>query len=383
MRTTLSILFTVIGAFLANFVVGLDAEEKRAEIETVIEETQETKEIYSESVDSARLLFENFCFEDEDEVVSEICQPLEEELSGAESVLEITLPEEGLRESLDYLRMKNQEVIRKNTTLRIMQREVSDALEEKATESLEEESASLSKILERSKTLLSDSESEVDDHENREKLAAKISESEEVVEDSPSSLMNIRLLTEESERLTKELSILNSDVEKDVESKKERVEREQREAIEREMAEAELISERTHQEVVVNRGGGSTSYSSSTNSPQTSSQRTHYITSYSCADGVSNSQSCVDGTSIATIDYRGSGGPLWFGGHSTGAAGVMQNFQVGDIVVVSGAGAGTYKISSIGFIPKKSGQSPSILGGGPVFQTCQGNQMRVSYAQRV
>lgn len=87
---------------------------------------------------------------------------------------------------------------------------------------------------------------------------------------------------------------------------------------------------------------------------------------------------------ITLVDYSQWGGPsTWLGGHSGGVAGVIQNFNKGDVVNVIGAGEGSYRISRIGFVPKQTGLDSSILGTGVAFQTCQGNQMRVAYAEKL
>lgn len=112
------------------------------------------------------------------------------------------------------------------------------------------------------------------------------------------------------------------------------------------------------------------------------SYNTYYVSSVYCGDYI-NAQGCVDSYSFTTVDYSSVGGPFWIGGHNHGPAGIINNFNVGDHVVVSGSGAGTYRITGFTYIPKGSGTDVRNFGGSIVFQTCTSTNMRVAYAERI
>ena len=130
--------------------------------------------------------------------------------------------------------------------------------------------------------------------------------------------------------------------------------------------------------------GGSYSGSKSESSNSKGGSQTYYLSASMCADAW-NAAGCVDGYGVTAVDFSPWGGPYWIGGHSSGSAGVIANFQVGDVVVVSGAGAGTYKVTGSTWVPKptESETPASSLGKGFAFQTCVGNRMRVVYASRI
>ena len=83
-------------------------------------------------------------------------------------------------------------------------------------------------------------------------------------------------------------------------------------------------------------------------------------------------QSCVNSYSVVAVDLHPYNGPFWFGGHRGGTAGQILNYSVGDLVQVSGAGAGTYSITGSTWIGRDndSRNDYSKLGNGIVFQTC-------------
>lgn len=109
---------------------------------------------------------------------------------------------------------------------------------------------------------------------------------------------------------------------------------------------------------------------------------TYSIYTTGCND-LNNLQGCVDAGGISAIDLSPWGTPFLFAGHDGGPAGQFLNFQPGDIVNVSGVGAGTYVVTYDAWLPHKV-NNVSALSGGYAFQVCLGfSSIRIVYADKV
>lgn len=112
-------------------------------------------------------------------------------------------------------------------------------------------------------------------------------------------------------------------------------------------------------------------------------QPTYTLYASTCSDA-DQGQACVDSTSVTYIDFSPWDGPQWVGGHRGGEAGVILNFNPGDVVTVVGsAAAGTYQITGAQWVPKTHGIDVSTVGQGFAFQTCSDTQMRIVWATRI
>lgn len=256
---------------------------------------------------------------------------------------------------------------------------------------LDESTETLKEKINNAKTVVADSEGKVEDDATRTALNEKVAAAEKLSK-QPADTIDFRIsLIGETKEMSSTLDTHVEKVKASVQEREDRIAREEAERIAAQNA-YKNSSSNNYSNNNSYTGNSSTGYSSSNNSgggggstapaPKPSGGSTYYLNASMCGDAW-NAQGCVNSYSITAIDYTPWGGPFWVGGHVGGAAGVINSFKVGDTVVVSGAGAGTYKVTGITWIPKVSGQSASSLGGGFAFQTCDGNQMRIVYATRV
>ena len=273
---------------------------------------------------------------------------------------------------------------------------LNQSISDDITKRWEASQTNLKDAIESSQELLESSKDKVDSEDGRDSLAKAIKTAKTLLVDEPyhhydTQFIQINHADEETENLESASSV----VEKDVQKQKERLEREaaQREAERLAALRASQASATSNSgtRVATNNGSGYTTSNSGSNGTTTSkpsapsasnSGNTWHLSVSACPDAW-NGQSCVDGYGVTAIDFSPWGGPYWIGGHTGGAAGQILNFQVGDTVVVSGAGAGTYRVTGSTWIPKVAGQSASQFGTGFAFQTCSGNQMRLVFATRI
>ena len=68
-------------------------------------------------------------------------------------------------------------------------------------------------------------------------------------------------------------------------------------------------------------------------------------------------------------------------GHNYGEAGVISNFTPGDIIKVTGNGAGLYRITHTQWMEYTT--DVQQVGGQFAFQTCVGSKMLHAYAVRI
>ena len=276
----------------------------------------------------------------------------------------------------NFGRQKDGDIRRSKDTL-------SKEIEESTTNAHRESHEGLKGVVNEGKDIFSKSEGKVEDEEVRNSLQERLEKAQGALEEEPAS---------PSERISSidDLDTSKKEVEEAVSGTKGSMKdwEEARQA-EVEAQRLQEISQREAEGSTAQTGNSSASISSAqastaSTAPEAapSGPTTYHLSSSHCADPYA-AQGCIDGSGVSTVNFTEMGGPVWIGGHSSGAAGVILSFKVGDIVVVSGSGAGTYQITGVGWLDKVPGQEPSILGTGYAFQTCSGNQMKVLYANKV
>lgn len=255
-------------------------------------------------------------------------------------------------------------------------RQVVTSLEEESQEKWDEGSSKLEETVSKGKDLLESTKEKVNDNQTRKDLNEEIVSAEDLLD---LNVNTYSLKIRHYDELASHEKALIESMAKVQESHDAWNKQKEEEA-----QAARIAAEQAAQAAqTVNSYNTSSSSGTTTQlSGGGSSTPTHYISASQCSDPW-QAQSCVDGYSITATDFSPWGGPYWIGGHSGGSAGQFLSWNVGDKVEVSGAGAGTYQITSVSWVPKVAGQQASSLGAGFAFQTCSGNQMKVLYATRV
>lgn len=121
--------------------------------------------------------------------------------------------------------------------------------------------------------------------------------------------------------------------------------------------------------------------SESAGSPQPQSPRYNYLLNVSgyCDGGWDCAQAAVNSYSLSYIYYAPNFQMI--AGHNYGEAGVIANFTPGDIVKVTGNGAGLYRITHTQWMEYTT--DVQQVGGQFAFQTCVGSKMLHAYAVRI
>jgi len=121
--------------------------------------------------------------------------------------------------------------------------------------------------------------------------------------------------------------------------------------------------------------------SSGTGSSQSQSPGYNYLLNVSgyCDGGWDCAQTAVNSYSLSYIYY--SPNFQMIAGHNYGEAGVIANFAPGDIIKVTGNGAGLYRITHTQWMEYTT--DVQQVGGQFAFQTCVGSKMLHAYAVRI
>jgi len=121
--------------------------------------------------------------------------------------------------------------------------------------------------------------------------------------------------------------------------------------------------------------------SESAGSPQPQSPGYNYLLNVSgyCDGGWECAQSAVNSYSLSYIYYAPNFQMI--AGHNYGEAGVIANFAPGDVIKVTGNGAGLYRITHTQWMEYTT--DVQQVGGQFAFQTCVGSKMLHAYAVKV
>lgn len=121
--------------------------------------------------------------------------------------------------------------------------------------------------------------------------------------------------------------------------------------------------------------------STGTGSPQPQSSGYNYLLNVSgyCDGGWECAQAAVNSYSLSYIYYAPNFQMI--AGHNYGEAGVISNFTPGDIIKVTGNGAGLYRITHTQWMEYTT--DIQQVGGQFAFQTCVGSKMLHAYAVRI
>lgn len=201
-------------------------------------------------------------------------------------------------------------------------------------------------------------------------LSEKLEKAETViVEEPPENITDL-------EGLTNSIAEVNEELEASVKKVNSEWEQLEAERLERERLEAEEAV--AAEEVSYDSSSYENSYSD-TGEGSNSGRVSNWTLYVSNCNG--DAQYCVDTSSVTYVDYSDLG-LHWIGGHNYGPAGVIADFEVGDIVTVSGSSAaGTYRVTGSIYVPK--GTSPASVPKGFAFQTCVGDQLYLVYGTRI
>ena len=118
-----------------------------------------------------------------------------------------------------------------------------------------------------------------------------------------------------------------------------------------------------------------------TGSSQSQSPGYNYLLNVSgyCDGGWDCAQAAVNSYSLSYIYYAPNFQMI--AGHNYGEAGVISNFTPGDIIKVTGNGAGLYRITHTQWMEYTT--DVQQVGGQFAFQTCVGSKMLHAYAVRI
>lgn len=118
-----------------------------------------------------------------------------------------------------------------------------------------------------------------------------------------------------------------------------------------------------------------------TSSSQSQSPGYNYLLNVSdyCDGGWECAQAAVNSYSLSYIYYAPNFQMI--AGHNYGEAGVIANFAPGDIIKVTGNGAGLYRITHTQWMEYTT--DVQQVGGQFAFQTCVGSKMLHAYAVRI
>lgn len=118
-----------------------------------------------------------------------------------------------------------------------------------------------------------------------------------------------------------------------------------------------------------------------TGSSQSQSPGYNYLLNVSgyCDGGWDCAQAAVNSYSLSYIYYAPNFQMI--AGHNYGEAGVIANFAPGDIIKVTGNGAGLYRITHTQWMEYTT--DVQQVGGQFAFQTCVGSKMLHAYAVRI
>ena len=118
-----------------------------------------------------------------------------------------------------------------------------------------------------------------------------------------------------------------------------------------------------------------------TGSSQSQSPGYNYLLNVSgyCDDGWDCAQAAVNSYSLSYIYYAPNFQMI--AGHNYGEAGVISNFTPGDIIKVTGNGAGLYRITHTQWMEYTT--DVQQVGGQFAFQTCVGSKMLHAYAVKI
>lgn len=118
-----------------------------------------------------------------------------------------------------------------------------------------------------------------------------------------------------------------------------------------------------------------------TGSSQSQSSGYNYLLNVSgyCDGGWECAQAAVNSYSLSYIYYAPNFQMI--AGHNYGEAGVIANFTPGDIIKVTGNGAGSYRITHTQWMEYTT--DVQQVGGQFAFQTCVGSKMLHAYAVRI
>lgn len=121
--------------------------------------------------------------------------------------------------------------------------------------------------------------------------------------------------------------------------------------------------------------------SEDTGSSQSQSSGYNYLLNVSgyCDGGWDCAQAAVNSYSLSYIYYAPNFQMI--AGHNYGEAGVISNFTPGDIIKVTGNGAGLYRITHTQWMEYTT--DVQQVGGQFAFQTCVGSKMLHAYAVRI
>lgn len=121
--------------------------------------------------------------------------------------------------------------------------------------------------------------------------------------------------------------------------------------------------------------------SEDTGSSQSQSSGYNYLLNVSgyCDGGWDCAQAAVNSYSLSYIYYAPNFQMI--AGHNYGEAGVIANFSPGDIIKVTGNGAGLYRITHTQWMEYTT--DVQQVGGQFAFQTCVGSKMLHAYAVRI
>lgn len=118
-----------------------------------------------------------------------------------------------------------------------------------------------------------------------------------------------------------------------------------------------------------------------TSSSQSQSSNYNYLLNVSgyCDGGWDCAQAAVNSYSLSYIYYAPNFQMI--AGHNYGEAGVIANFAPGDIIKVTGNGAGLYRITHTQWMEYTT--DVQQVGGQFAFQTCVGSKMLHAYAVKI
>lgn len=121
--------------------------------------------------------------------------------------------------------------------------------------------------------------------------------------------------------------------------------------------------------------------SAGTSSSQSQSSGYNYLLNVSgyCDGGWDCAQAAVNSYSLSYIYYAPNFQMI--AGHNYGEAGVIANFAPGDIIKVTGNGAGLYRITHTQWMEYTT--DVQQVGGQFAFQTCVGSKMLHAYAVKI
>lgn len=291
--------------------------------------------------------------------------------------------EDGIAVAAEAIDQREQQI----AELRVAEHAAHIALDRDAQETLKSAKEAAEEELEETREALAASDGKVDDETSRTALKTAADRVEELLAQEPEHRLETYALAEEVTEQAGGLEDGREQVAQAVQAREKRLEEARKEAERLAAIRATSPRSASSAAAVSTRSSAAPAAASSTSSatpaaPAAPAARTWTLNASYCADPFA-AQSCVDSYGVSYVDFSPWGGPRWIGGHNGGAAGVILNFQPGDIVTVYGSGAGTYRITGSTWIPRVTGQGVSSLGGGVAFQTCSGSQMRLVYAVRI